>query len=312
MKKAFKLLLLIFIFSCVFISCINHTNKVQKKFYIVDDIGNKVSFDKVPQRIITLAPNLTEMIYDLKLEKYLVGNTLFCNYPEEAKKIEKVGDMLTFDFEKIVALKPDLIFITVEGNTKETYDKFKELGLKIFVSNPRNIAGIKKTYLDIAKIFGVESKANNEITKWDSITNIISRAAKKFDIKSAMFPVELNPIMLAGKNTFINEYLELCGLYNIASDVTSLKGINSQNYPTFNREEILKRNPDYIIIPGDSSASVERILSIYPEWKNLKAIKNNHGLIFVDRDLFSRPGPRFAEALIELFTRLHPQEKVLH
>lgn len=299
MKKLTLLLLSLILL----VSCKNVEEKSRKYFSIKDDLGNEITFEKTPRRIITLAPNLTEMIYDLKLEKYLVGNTLFCNYPEDAKKIEKVGDMLTFDFEKIVNLKPDLIFITVEGNTKETYDKFRELGLNIFVSNPRNIQGIKKTYLDISKIFGVELEAKSRIAKWDSITNTISFVAKNYELKSAMFPVELKPIMLAGQNTFINEYLEICGLKNIASDV-------SFNYPIFNREEILKHNPDYIIIPSDGSMTLEKILEIYPEWKNLKAIRNKN-LIFVNRDLFSRPGPRFTEALKELFTRLHPQEKVL-
>ena len=94
---------------------------------------------KIPRRIITLAPNLTEMIYDLGLENKLVGNTLYCDYPEAAKKIEKVGNLLTVNFEKIVTLKPDLVLITVEGNTKETYDKFHQLGIKIFVSNPAKL-----------------------------------------------------------------------------------------------------------------------------------------------------------------------------
>ncbi|MEG8947838.1 ABC transporter substrate-binding protein [Rosettibacter firmus] len=297
--KALKLFFIILFILC---SC-NKEEQNNNKIIFKDDIGNTITLNKSPKRIITLAPNLTEIIFDLKLDKYLVGNTLYCNFPEQANKIEKVGDMINFDFEKIISLKPDLIFITVEGNTKEAYNKFNELGLKVFVSNPRNISGIKKTYLDIAKILGAETLAKINISLRDSLIAKISRAAKNYERKSVMYLVELQPLMLAGKNTFINEYLEICGLENIAKDVNI-------NYPIFNREEILKRNPDIIIIPDDGIITKQKILELYPEWKNLKAINNNK-VIFVNRDLFSRPGPRYADAVKELFITLHPQEKDL-
>ncbi|MDP3582507.1 MAG: ABC transporter substrate-binding protein, partial [Ignavibacteria bacterium] len=134
------------------------------------------------------------MFFSLGLENHLVGNTMYCNYPPQAQKIEKVGDMLTFNFEKIVLLKPDLIFITVEGNTKSTYDKFHELGLKVFVSNPRNYKGIRKTYSDLGKIFGITNKTEAALTKWDSTLQSIT-ATQKPQNKTAMFLVELRPIM---------------------------------------------------------------------------------------------------------------------
>ena len=264
---------------------------------VTDDLGNTFSESSIPNRVITLAPNLTEMIYYLGLENKLVGNTLYCNYPPAAQKIEKVGDMLTFNFEKIITLKPDLIFITVEGNTKETYDKFRELGLKIFVSNPRGYDGIKKTISDFGKIFGIESETKNKIAEWDSTISFIRNSTKSDSTRTAMYVVELKPIMLAGKNTFLNEFLQFCGLKNIAED-------SPINYPLFSREEILKRDPDFIIIPTDGAKQIDNIEKIYPEWKGLKAVKNKN-IIFVDRDLYSRPGPRFVEAVKDLYLKIH-------
>ena len=225
----------IFLIPCIIVllqSCGGKENINPGSISITDDLGNIISFDKTPKRIITLAPNLTEAIFELGLDKYLVGNTVYCDFPEPAKKIEKVGNMLTFNYEKIVTLKPDLVFITVEGNTKDTYDKFHELGLKVFVSNPRNYTGIKKTINDFGKIFGIEKLADSKIAKWDSVINNIKTIAKKYPEMPAMSIVELHPIMIAGKNTFINEYLQICGLKNIAED-------SPMNYPTFSREEIL-------------------------------------------------------------------------
>lgn len=287
------------IFSFLLISCGNNNKQSAGKNTVTDDLGNIFTFEKTPQRIISLAPNLTEMFFSLGLERHLVGNTMYCNYPPQAQKIEKVGDMLTFNFEKIVLLKPDLIFITVEGNTKSTYDKFHELGLKVFVSNPRNHKGIRKTYSDLGKIFGVTHKTETALAKWDSTLHSIT-ATQKPQNRTAMFLVELRPIMLAGENTFINEYLQFCRLKNIAAD-------SKLNYPIFNREEILKRDPDYIIYPTGGGDTIEMLKEAYPEWKQLKAIKNNN-VIFIDRDLYLRPGPRFIEALADLSNQLLRKE----
>jgi iron complex transport system substrate-binding protein len=302
MKSLFKnaafLLLILAILSCAG----KQERELPAGAALIDDLGNRVSIDSIPGKIVSLAPNLTEIIFDLGAGDKLAGNTLYCNYPPEARNVEKVGDLLTVDFEKVLSLKPDLIFITVEGNRKETFDKFKSLGLKVFVSNPRNYEGVKKSYLDIARILGREKYAAEKIEMWDALLDSIRSKSRKYNPKTAMLPVELKPIMLAGKNTFLNEFLELCGLENIADD-------SSINYPVFNREEILKRNPDYIIILSDGKLKTGDLLELYPEWKDLKAVRNGN-VIFVDRDLYSRPGPRFAEAAADLFNRLHPEESL--
>lgn len=295
MKRSICLLITFF----VLISCSQKNNEIDKNASVVDDLGNSFLFKNPPQRIITLAPNLTEFIYDLGLDKFLVGNTTYCDYPDEANTKEKVGDLITFNFEKILSLKPDLIFITVEGNTKETYDKFRELGLNVFVSNPRNFIGIKKTYLDIAKIFGIKEKAKLRIEEWNATISEIKEATDTLNKPTMYCAVELKPIMVAGKNTFINEIIEICGGKNLAA---SLK----QNYPVLSREEILRSNPDYLLFTAHLNDKVENIINTYPEWKFLKAVKNGNVLL-LDRNLFGRPGPRFVEAVETLFKLLHPQ-----
>lgn len=295
MKRSFYLLITFFFL----ISCSQKNNEIAENARVVDDLGNSFQFNNPPQRIITLAPNLTEFIYDLGLDKFLVGNTTYCDYPDEAQTKEKVGDLITFNFEKILSLKPDLIFITVEGNTKETYDKFRELGLKVFVSNPRSFTGIKKTYLDIAKIFGIKEKAELRIEEWNATISEIKEATDTLNKPTMYCAVELKPIMVAGKNTFINEIIEICGGKNLAAFL-------KQNYPVLSREEILRSNPDYLLFTAHLNDKVENIINTYPEWKSLKAVKNGKVLL-LDRNLFGRPGPRFVEAAETLFKLLHPQ-----
>jgi len=206
--------------------------------------------------------------------------------------------LLTFNFEKIITLKPDLIFITVEGNTKETYDKFRELGLKIFVSNPRGFIGIKKTYTDFASIFGMSRLAETKIEEWNSTIAKIKGAVDTLNKPTMYCSVEVKPIMVAGKNTFINEIIEICGGINLAAALP-------QNYPVLSREEILRSNPDYLLFTAHPDEKMDRIINSYPEWKSLSAVKNKKVLL-IDRNLFGRPGPRFAEAAETLFKLLNP------
>ncbi len=271
-------------------------NEISNNF-ITDDLGNKIDLQNTPSRIISLAPNLTEFIYELGLEDKLIGNTLYCNYPDEANDITKVGDLLTIDLEKIVTLKPDIIFITVEGNTKDNYNKLIELGLTVFVSNPRDFRGIRKTTRDIAKIFGRDAAAESKIDMWQKRIDHVSEKCKDKPSAKTMFLVSLNPIMLAAKNTFVNGFLEVCNLENVTGDVEI-------NYPFFNREDILERNPEIIIHTQENILSIEDVIKTYPEWSSLDAVKNER-IYYVDPDLFHRPGPRYADAAEMLYSKLY-------
>ncbi|MGE5362651.1 MAG: ABC transporter substrate-binding protein [Bacteroidota bacterium] len=269
----------------------------EKAFAITDDTGAVITFSGVPRKVISLAPSLTEMIFSLGAGDKLAGNTIYCTYPPEAKLKEKVGDLITVDYEKILSLKPDLILISVEGNVKDTYNRLKELGFKVMVSNPRNFEGIKKTYSQLGTVLDKKRSADSTIYSWDKRYALIRQKLQDQKRPSGMFIVGLNPLMLAGKNTFINEILTSAGINNIAND-------QPVNYPLFSREEILLRNPDYIITTGHASGDARQIRANYREWSTVSAVKNNN-IILVDEDRFLRPGPRFIDALEELYGKLY-------
>lgn len=293
MKKKLLIILVILLFiGCKETSDTNFT----KEKTITDDLRNKVSITEIPGRVISLAPNLTEMIFELGVGETLIGNTTYCNYPQQAKEITKVGDMLTIDYEKILELNPDLIFLTVEGNKKSDYNKLIELGLKVFVSNPRDFEGIKKTFSDMGKIFEEEKTAHYKIAQWDSTYNTIVKNSKELQPKSVMILIELNPLMLAGQNTFIDGYIEACNMVNFVQD-------SIQTYPVYSREIVLERKPDIIVYPSGGTEKMETILEVYPEWEDLPVINNNR-VFFVDWDLYYRPGPRYVDALKDFYLRL--------
>ncbi len=287
--KYLHLLFLILIFA----ACTDKKPEINSAFELTDDMGNIIKFESFPERVITLAPSLTEMIYELEVEDKLVGNTNYCNYPGAANNVEKIGDLLTVNFEKIVSLKPDLIIISVEGNNKSTYDKLIQLGMKVFISNPRNYEGIKNTFYNMGKIFNKTDRVEKIKKNWDERVNAVKSniADTQFEI---MFLVALKPIMLAGDNTFINEFIEFSNCKNIAEGIKI-------NYPIFNREEVIKIDPEFIFYAAKEKEVAKEIKTAYAEWKDLSAIKNDN-IIIVDPDLFLRPGPRFVDAL-EVFSK---------
>lgn len=300
--KRLWFLLLIFSISVIVNGCTgDESEKIAGKTTITDDLGQEFVFEKEPESIISLAPNLTEMIYALRLGEKLKGNTIYCNYPSEAKSKVKVGDMLTMDYEKIIRINPDIIFITVEGNSKGSYEKLKDLGFRVFVSNPRNYDNIKKTLRVIAKIFNKQNISDSMITAWDSVYYRVLENGKQREQLKGMFAISTTPLMLCGKNTFMNEFLVDCGIKNIAAD-------SPMNYPVFSREEVLVANPDIMIFRDEEGLDKNQLLEIYPEWKNVNAVKNNR-IITVNPDLYFRPGPRFITALKELDDRIN---KLLH
>lgn len=281
--KRFLLIIIVFIF---FQSCQKKSDKSGSTVFI-DDLGNKVELNHYPERVISTAPNLTEIIFSIGAGNSIVGRTQFCNYPPEVERIQVIGDMLRFNYEKIVELKPDLIFLTVEGNTKESYDKLKSLGLNVYVTNPRDLKGIIHSIRTISEILNKKQIGDSLIQQINFRLKTIEK--KNFDRKSAIFVISLNPLIVAGKNTFINEILESVNLSNIAPESVS-------NYPILSREEIIIKNPDFIILPDSKNLSKQYLLKIFPEWKGLSAIKKNQ-IIFVEPDLIFRPGPRFIQAI---------------
>lgn len=286
-------LLIFFLFFVFLLPGCKKENHIDKSLIEVeDDLGNKISLSGSPKKIISLAPNLTEIIFSIEADQYLVAVTKFCDYPQGASNKEKVGDLLNIDLEKVYSLKPDIIFMTVEGNNKSTYENLKKLGFQIFVSNPTNFNGILKTIKDIGLICGVYDKAEKISDSLKRIRDSLLVLNENFQKFSALFLISLNPLIAAGKNTFINEILTLANLENTIQT-------DKFKYPLISREEILKLNPDFLILPEDFQSEKDNFIQYYPEWKHLKSVKQNK-IIYVEEDIFFRPSPRAFQAAVIL------------
>lgn len=254
--------------------------------YVFDDLGRLVALNGTPQRIISLAPSITETLFALGLGDRVVGVTDWCDYPPEALDKEKVGGYTTPDIEKIVALNPDLILVA-HGTPMEVINTMVGLGLTVF--------GIKTTDLDdllndirrIGEITDKELEAQALTSAMESKIEAITDATSELENRPRVFCIIWNdPLQTAGSGTFIHELIEKGGGVNICGNITG--------YPIISIEEVIARNPEVIITsswPG-----------VY-EWAmnetalNATDARQNNRVFVCDDNLAQRPGPRLVKGL---------------
>ncbi len=279
-------------------SCVQEEKKQARgSLSATDDVGHIVVIQHTPQRIISLAPSITETLFALGLDSSVAGVTDYCDYPLIAKLKPKVGGIMNPDIERILSLHPDLVFMSGSGNMKSDYDKLTSSGMTVFVSYPRTIEDIFKSISDVGILTSRTSRADAFLRELRLRKTDLVRQAAAGKKRSVLMLLSLNPIVAIGPGTFLDEIITLANGENIAHTATTA-------YPLLSREEILRRQPDVIIATNDIVRSTDDILSMYPEWKTLAAIRNKHVGI-VDASIVSRPGPRIVDGLEAVVKAIH-------
>jgi iron complex transport system substrate-binding protein len=264
-----------------------------------DALDSKVDLCFEPKRIISLAPNLTEILFAIGAGDKVVGVSNYSDFPDEAKKKQKVGGFFNPSIEEMFVLDPDIVLVA-RGTPLSVINKLKSLGLAVYSSDPHSIKDIYNLIITVGKITG-------NITESLELVNSMKNEEKLIKAKTDSIPhgnrkkvyVEMwnNPKISVGKDTFINSLITEAGGINIAVKV---KG----NWPVMSDESVIQANPDVIILlyPGNINEIKKR-----PGWENLNAVKNNR--IYVENpDIFERPGPRIIQALKLLFNILYGQD----
>jgi len=264
---------------------------------VTDDFGHVLHLGITPRRIISLAPSLTETLYALGLDSSIAGVTDYCDFPATAKLKPKVGGMLNPNIERIVELRPDLVIMSASGNLETDYQKLASLGIPAFVSNPRTIDGVFKSILDIGRLTGRASIAESLVDSLRRRRDDLARRANAETARKVLLLVSLNPIIAVGQGTFLDQMITTAHGENIVRDSTTA-------YPLVSREEIFRRRPDVIIATNDMVKSQVAIVTAYPEWKELPAVRNRR-VVLVDASIISRPGPRIVEGLEVLVRAIH-------
>ena len=263
-----------------------------------DDLGHVVTLQQMPRRIVSLAPNITEILFALRLDSAVVGVTDYCDYPAAARNKPRIGGMLNPNLERVLELRPDLVLMSGSGNMKSDYDKLTSAGVAVFVTFPKTIDSVLASISTIGALTGRSAAADSIVRSLRNEKEELLRTANESPRKSVLMLLSLSPIVAIGPGTFLHELLTLANAENIAGDA-------AMAYPVLSREEILRRQPDVIIATNDIIRSTDDILRAYPEWKSLKAVQQKR-VALVNASIVSRPGPRVIGGLKAILHAIHP------
>ena len=268
----------------------------------IDELGRQVNIPSCPERIVSLAPNITETLFALGLDKEIVGVTMFSNYPEAAGSKPKVGSFINISLEKVVSLSPDLIIATANGNKKESVRQMERVGLPVFVINPESFEEIFKTVLNIGRITGRKNEANILVGNLQKRIKTIVSLTKNLKKPRVFFQIGINPIVTVGRSTLHNKLIELAGGVNIFGDVAI-------KYPRCSMEDVIAGKPDIIIVSSmKRGGDFLRIRNKWKKWGNIPAVKYDR-IYIVESDLIDHSSPRIVDGLEEMARIIHPEIK---
>jgi iron complex transport system substrate-binding protein len=268
-----------------------------EKIAYTDGIGRRVELSRHPLRIISLAPNITETIYLLGAQDRLIGNTTLCNWPEAAKYIPKIGDLLNPNDEVILAAKPDLVIASTAGNDQGAVIKLVKLGLPVYVVAPRNVESIFQTITEIGKITGCADQGIQLVAQMKKRLETVKEKLAGIPPVRALFITWFDPLLAPGKTTFENDVLHLAGVVSITADIPEF-------YPRFSLEQLLVKDPDAILTVPHSGDPIPNLKKT-PGWKDLRAVKENR--VYFLGEFLQHPSPLFVDGIEELARKLHPE-----
>jgi len=286
-------------------------SKIESLHNLVDDHGDKTSMDAYPNRIISLAPSTTEILFALGLDDKVVAVTDYDNYPYnftawiEAGNMTSVGAFDKPNMEVIATLEPDLILAS-GGVQEESVGTLRELGYKVLVLDPTNITGV----LNDIELVGKATDKNAEATALvndlnNRIETVVNKVASATSKPKVYYEVWYDPTSLwtAGSKAFQNEIIQKAGGVNIFADTNI-------DYFQSSAEAVIERNPDIILLPTQMGGppfwgSIDDVKA-RPGWDSINAMKNDK-LLIVDGDAIARGGPRVVDVIETLAAYFHPE-----
>ncbi|HMS41643.1 MAG TPA: cobalamin-binding protein [Pyrinomonadaceae bacterium] len=286
----------IFVSTLLFTACKStnlQKNEEVKMRDIADDLGRKIKIPEKIERAVSLAPNLTENIFAVGAGDKLVGVTTFCNYPEDAKKIVKVGDTMNPNMETIIALKPQVVFVSTASQIENFTKTLEEQNITVFVTNPTNLNGVLANLRQLGDIFGTTERTAILLNEMQERILAVDEQVKDKTKVKTFVQISKEPLFTVGKESFLSEIIERGGGMSVTKDVATA-------YPKLSKETALALNPDAIIL-SESPDNLEP----NDVFKNSNAVKNKK-IFKINADLLSRPAPRLVDALEQIANALHP------
>jgi iron complex transport system substrate-binding protein len=280
-----------------------------KEVTLVDRMGNIVTFTEPPERIVSLAPSNTEIVFAIGAGDNVVGVTDYCNYPYdfaawvEAGNMTSIGNYWNPSVEPIVALEPDFVLAT--SASLDAADTLKNLGYAVLVVEGETIDDVLQDILLVGRATYKNAEASALVTEMRArIDAVVNQAAGAVTTPKVYHEVWNDPLMSVGPGTFIDELITLAGGENIFNDATT-------SWPTVSSEAVIEKNPDVMFFPDmymgiDNFYETIEAVESRPGWDTITAVQND-ALYEINADIVSRSGPRLVDALEILAKMVHPE-----
>ena len=299
-NNSFRTLCAVLLFF-VFASCARtnpNTAEVILRRQLVDDSGKTVLLPEHVDRVISLAPNLTEIVFAVGAGSKLVGRTTFCDFPAEAKQVALVGDTQNPSLEKIIALKPQVVLVSTASQLEAFTKQLQDHNIVVFVTDPHDLEGVFRSIQKIGEFLEQDEKTRQLIA---SLRQRVSAVEAKVNNKKPVrvfYQLSVEPLYTAGKDSFVNDLIRRAGAVSVTADVPG-------EWPRYSAEAAVATKPEAIILPtggsmGDSNATVTKALMRAPAVTQGRVYK-------INGDHLVRPGPRVVDGLEETARALHPE-----
>lgn len=271
---------------------------------VTDDLGRKVTINKLPQRIVSLAPSNTEILFALGLDDRIIGVTDYCNYPDAAKNKTRVAGYSTPDLEKLVSLQPDLV-VTTSIHEKTVLPALERLGITVYITEAATLDAILSNISNLGKITGKTANSSRVLDAMNSKINNIVEKTKTLSPAQRLRVLYVNwqsPIRTVGGGNYINDVIFKAGGINVYE-------ADFEKFGAVSLESVVIKNPQVIFVSGMGTTGEVVYKAIKDEIRlhTVDAALNNRIFRISDANLIERPGPRIIEGLTEVASMIHPE-----
>jgi ABC-type Fe3+-hydroxamate transport system substrate-binding protein len=276
----------------------SNQNSVSDTHQVTDEAGRRVTLSVKIDRIVSLAPNLTEIVYAVGAGDRLVGRTSYCDYPPQAKTVTEVGDTLHPSVERIIALKPQVVLVSTASQLENFTRQLDAQKIAVYVTNPQSLDQVFVSMEKLGQLFGTSDVASKLVSDLRQRASAVEHTTTPLKPVRVFYQVSDEPLYTIGREAYLTDLIKRAGGISVTADVPTA-------FPRFSDEAALASKPDAIILPtGGSMGNANS--NVAPALKKSPAALNNR-VHKINDDLLSRPGPRLVDGLEQLARALHPE-----
>jgi len=274
------------------------SNSTTDSRVVTDETSRRVRVPLHIDRIVSLAPNLTEIVYAVGAGDRLVGDTEYCDYPAAAKQVAKVGDTMHPSIERIIALKPQIVLVSTASQLEAFTQQLNAQNIAVYVTNPRSLEEIFQSIATLGDLFDEHDRAASLVRGLQQRAVAVDDTLKQVKPVKTFYQVSGEPLYTIGRESYLTDLVRRAGGTSVTAGVPGA-------FPRYSDEAALAARPDAIILPTGGSMGTANSYVAAP-LKDSPAVLNNH-IYKINDDHLSRPGPRLVDGLEEMARALHPE-----